>query len=88
MHWANGHLHPQAQKVIRSHLSPAWFIIDLQLLPHKVGERDFLAHGADALKIALEADVETARKLADALKIFGEMEQKTRDLVMDKILAS
>jgi len=37
--------------------------------------------------MALEADVETARKLADALKIFGEMEQKTRDLVMDKIVA-
>lgn len=51
-------------------------------------EINFLEDGAHALKTALEADAETTRKLTDALKIFGEMEQKTRDLVRDKIVAS
>ncbi|KIM72469.1 hypothetical protein PILCRDRAFT_829717 [Piloderma croceum F 1598] len=54
----------------------------------KVAEIDFLEDGAHALKTALEADAETTRKLTDALKIFGEMEQKAKDLMRDKIVAS
>lgn len=46
---------------------------------------DFLINNAEALEKALRADPEATRKLADALKIFGEMEQKTRDIIVDKI---
>ena len=42
---------------------------------------DFLENGAAALRESISADAETARKLADALKIFGEMEVKTKELV-------
>ena len=41
---------------------------------------DYLADDAAALKKAIAADAETSRKLADALKIFGEMEEQTRSL--------
>ena len=34
-----------------------------------------------ALKEAIAVDAETSRKLADALKIFGEMEEKTKELL-------
>ncbi|CCM07099.1 uncharacterized protein FIBRA_09426 [Fibroporia radiculosa] len=47
--------------------------------------KDFLADGASALRQALAADAEATRKLADALKIFGEMEQKTRELVRKEL---
>jgi len=46
---------------------------------------DFLANGADALRQALKADNEATRKLADALKIFNEMEQKTKDLIRKEL---
>lgn len=42
---------------------------------------DYLANGAQALKDAFKADAETSRKMADALRIFGEMETKTKDLL-------
>jgi transaldolase len=37
---------------------------------------EYLANGGAALGKAIQADAETARKLEDALKIFGEMEEK------------
>ena len=46
-----------------------------------VKSTDFLENGAAALRESISADAETARKLADALKIFGEMEVKTKELV-------
>ncbi|KAL1951934.1 hypothetical protein VTO73DRAFT_1083 [Trametes versicolor] len=42
---------------------------------------DYLANDAQALKDAFKADAETSRKMADALRIFGEMETKTKDLL-------
>ena len=42
---------------------------------------DYLASGGAALKEAIAADPETSRRLADALKIFGEQEDKTKVLV-------
>ena len=42
---------------------------------------DYLANDAAVFKEALAADAEATRKLADALKIFGEMEQRTKDLI-------
>ncbi|KII84682.1 hypothetical protein PLICRDRAFT_46081 [Plicaturopsis crispa FD-325 SS-3] len=42
---------------------------------------DYLAGGADALRKALAADAEATRKLADALKIFGEKEDLTKELI-------
>ncbi|KAH9835558.1 aldolase [Rhodofomes roseus] len=50
-----------------------------------VEKTDFLANGADALRQALAVDAEATRKLADALKIFGEMEQKTKDLIRKQL---
>jgi transaldolase len=46
---------------------------------------DFLANGAEALREALAADSESSRKLADALKIFGEMEFKTQALIREQL---
>lgn len=42
---------------------------------------DYLASSGALLREALSADAESTRKLADALKIFGEMEDKLRMLV-------
>lgn len=42
---------------------------------------DYLASSAAPLREALAVDAESTRKLADALKIFGEMESKLRELV-------
>lgn len=42
---------------------------------------DYLANDAAALKEAFKKDAETSRKMADALRIFGEMETKTKDLL-------
>ncbi|CDO71567.1 hypothetical protein BN946_scf184911.g37 [Trametes cinnabarina] len=42
---------------------------------------NFLENGAAALREAFAADAETSRKMADALKIFGEMEEKTKELL-------
>ncbi|KAI0961558.1 hypothetical protein AcV7_000630 [Taiwanofungus camphoratus] len=50
-----------------------------------VYKTDFLANGANALEQALVADAEATRKLADALKIFDEMEQKTKDLIRKEL---
>ncbi|KAH9937687.1 aldolase [Fomitopsis serialis] len=50
-----------------------------------VEKTDFLANRADALRQALAADAEATRKLADALKIFGEMELKTKDLIRKQL---
>ncbi|KAI0793499.1 aldolase [Abortiporus biennis] len=49
---------------------------------------DYLANGGNALKDALAADAEATRKLADALKIFNDMEQKTRKLIVEHLQAS
>ena len=46
---------------------------------------DYLANGAEALREALAQDAEATRKLADALKIFGEMEEKTKALLRAKL---
>ncbi|KZT02720.1 aldolase [Laetiporus sulphureus 93-53] len=48
-------------------------------------ETDFLANGADALRAALSVDAESTRNLADALKIFDEMEQKTKELIRKEL---
>ena len=42
---------------------------------------NYLENGATALREAIATDAETTRKLTDALKIFGEMETKTKELV-------
>ena len=42
---------------------------------------DYIANNAAALREAIAADAETTRKLADALKIFGEMETKLKELL-------
>ncbi|GJE86114.1 transaldolase family protein [Phanerochaete sordida] len=47
----------------------------------EVLQTDFLANGGEALRIAFEQDAEATRKLADALLIFDEMEQKTKALI-------
>lgn len=49
---------------------------------------DYLANGAEALREALAQDAEATRKLADALKIFGEMEEKTKALLRAKLESS
>jgi transaldolase len=46
---------------------------------------DFLADNSNALKLAIEADPEVSRKLADALIIFAEMEGKTKDLIRSQL---
>ncbi|GBE78196.1 Transaldolase [Sparassis crispa] len=48
-------------------------------------ETNFLSKGADALRQALAADAEAQRKLADALKIFDEMEQQTKTLIRQEL---
>ena len=50
-------------------------------------DTDYLADGAKALKGALADDAEATRKLADALKIFGEMEQRSKDLIQAQLHA-
>ena len=42
---------------------------------------DYLAGRASALKDALAVDAEASRKLAEALKIFGEMEERAKELI-------
>ena len=46
-----------------------------------VKNTDYIANNAAALREAIAADAETTRKLADALKIFGEMETKLKELL-------
>ena len=46
---------------------------------------DYLVDHAEALRKALAADSEATRKLADALKIFGEMEEKTKELIRKEL---
>lgn len=53
-----------------------------------VEKTDFLANGGDALKESLAADAEATRKLADALKIFAEMELKTKELIRKQLSRS
>jgi transaldolase len=43
---------------------------------------DYLAQNGIALRQALKADVEVSRKVADALKIFGEQEHRTKEMVL------
>ena len=42
---------------------------------------DYLADSAQALRNAFAQDAEATRKMEDALKIFDEMEQKTKTLI-------
>ena len=56
--------------------------------PDSGATTDYLVNGAAALKVALEGDGEVSRKLADALKIFAEMEAKTKELIRDKLAAA
>jgi len=51
-----------------------------------IHETNFLVNSGGALGDALAAESETTRKLTDALKIFGEMEQKTLDLIRQRLL--
>jgi transaldolase len=44
-------------------------------------DSDFLANGGAALRVAIETDEETARKMKDALLLFGECEDKARAYV-------
>ena len=53
-----------------------------------VEKTDCLANGGDALRKSLAADAEATRKLADALKIFAEMEQKTKELIRKQLGSS
>ncbi|KAH9944381.1 aldolase [Epithele typhae] len=53
----------------------------------EVKSADYLANGGAALKSAIAADAETSRKLEDALKIFGEQEDKTKDLIRAALMA-
>lgn len=46
---------------------------------------DYLASDAQALAQAIESDAETNRKLADALLIFGDMEEKLRALIRTQL---
>ncbi|KAI0651857.1 aldolase [Trametes meyenii] len=46
-----------------------------------VKSTDYLANDAAALREAFAADGEASRKMADALRIFGEMEEKTKELL-------
>ena len=48
---------------------------------------DYLASGAEALRAALGEDHEASRKLADALKIFGEKEEQTKELIRKELLS-
>ncbi|KAI0732392.1 aldolase [Fomitopsis betulina] len=52
-----------------------------RLISLTVEKTDFLANGGVALREALAADAEATRKLADALKIFSDMELKTKELI-------
>ncbi|EGO03413.1 hypothetical protein SERLA73DRAFT_69285 [Serpula lacrymans var. lacrymans S7.3] len=47
----------------------------------EVLEINYLVNGAEPLKKALELDAEANRKLQDAVKIFGEMEDKTKEFL-------
>ena len=53
-----------------------------------VEKTDFLANGGDALRVSLAADAEATRKLADALKIFADMELKTKELIRKQLTSS
>ena len=46
---------------------------------------NFLADGGRALKESLAADAESSRKLAEALQIFDEMEQRTKELLRKEL---
>jgi transaldolase len=43
---------------------------------------DYLAQNGTALRQALNVDVEVSRKVTDALKIFGEQEHRTKEMVL------
>ncbi|KAI0335268.1 aldolase [Cubamyces sp. BRFM 1775] len=49
--------------------------------PHHPDSINYLENGAAALREAFGYDAEASRKMADALKIFGEMEVKTKELL-------
>ncbi|KAI0365251.1 aldolase [Pilatotrama ljubarskyi] len=49
--------------------------------PHHAENINYLENGAAALREAFAADAEASRKMADALRIFGEMEAKTKELL-------
>ncbi|CAL1695848.1 unnamed protein product [Somion occarium] len=49
---------------------------------------DYLADGAEALRSSLAADEEATRKLVDALKIFDEREQMTKELIRKELTHS
>ncbi|KAI0078880.1 aldolase [Panus rudis PR-1116 ss-1] len=53
--------------------------------PHHPDVVDYLANGASALREYLASDAEATRKLADALRIFGEMEDKTKALICKEL---
>lgn len=52
-----------------------------------VTSTDYLENGAAALRESIASDAETTRKLTDALKIFGEMEAKTKELVRGVLMS-
>ncbi|KAA1476575.1 aldolase [Dentipellis sp. KUC8613] len=55
--------------------------------PPSAEPTSYLANDGAKLREALAADAESTRKLLDALKIFGEMEDKLREVVKKELLA-
>ena len=59
--------------------------VDITLASCIVLQTDWLVNNGQALKTAIEQDMEAARKLADALNIFDGMEQKTKALIREEL---
>ena len=62
-------------------LAPYPSLLSLTHVGPDVKTTNYIENNGAALREALAADAETTRKLADALKIFGEMEDKTKELI-------
>ncbi|KAI0778190.1 hypothetical protein BD413DRAFT_507413 [Trametes elegans] len=62
--------------------SGVWRLLDVWAVAEPDARSvNYLENGAAALRDAFTADAESSRKMADALKIFGEMETKTKELL-------
>ena len=59
-------------------LAPCIFLITADTTSDSLTFPSYLASSGALLREALLADAESTRKLTDALKIFGEMENKLR----------
>ena len=56
-------------------------------VPEEVKSVKYLDNGAAALKEAIASDEQTRVYRADALKVFGDMELKTREIVRAALTA-